>query len=189
MGQACTCINILNIQESTIDDEDLLMSPLSMRNTATNSGIGTLSLMQSENDDVNHSDTSSNSTIETFQLYIINPDDINSQTNSIQPPSSIPDQKTISSQEANELVGHEEDEEYSKNKADEQVLEHKPNLFRDDTKDKWNFNDIVDLEDDMKQELQFMHYNIVVGKFNQVSKTTNYTQTFPHILAYSTMYI
>ena len=39
----------------------------------------------------------------------------------------------------------------------------KPNLFREDTKATWDFSDMEDLENDMKQELQSIHFHIVVG--------------------------
>ena len=197
MGQACNCNNTSYVQESTIDpkppkinhrdqrtslgrfqflldDKDLFMLPSSMP-TIDNSSLGTFSLIQPMDDDFSRTSTSTNSTNESSEFLIINLDDSNSQNNPIQPSSSNPDRITIPSQETFEFEGYEEDIEdieYSGNEDDnnEEDVKHTPNLFRNDTNAKWNFSDIVDLENEIKQELQSMkHYDIVVGKFDQVS--------------------
>ena len=168
MGQTCNCYPS-KTDESTIesfpkinhkiqlkfilDDEDLFVTPISMSSIDKTPDIDTFSLVQSVEDDMykasipttstNHCQTGAASQNGTIQIT-----DQHQQT--------LP-------------FSEDEHETNGKDEAEKENLESitKPNLFREDTKAKWEFSDMEDLENDMKQELQSIHFHIVAG--DQVS--------------------
>ena len=193
MGQACNCNNLSNSQETTmdpkrqklyhkmhsrtselrfqflLDDKDLLEVPATMSITDTNSNMDTSSLIQPAKDDMVDTSTPPVSTNDL-------------QKNSTKPPSSISDQETLPSHEENDGYDKEDEANSGNGNKDDDTDdddEDRPNLFRPNTRAEWNFSDIDDLEDEMKQELQSMQYDTSDGKSNQVSETST-----PHIFVY-----
>ena len=177
MGQTCNCDYLSKVDESTmeslpkinhkiqfkfsLDDEDIFVSPVSMSTIGKTPNIDPLSLVQSVEDDIYKPSIPITST-NNCQMYNPNEPGVISVNGTFQ----------ISDQHPKTLTPSEDEHETNgKDEGETEDLDNitKPNLFREDTKATWDFSDMEDLENDMKQELQSIHFHTVVG--DQVSKT------------------
>ena len=182
MGQTCNCNYPSKVDEFTIeaplkikrktpsrlfathlqlniipDGEELLISPPSMSTIEQTPEIDPLSLVQSVEDDIYTTSTPTTSTND-YQMYNLNESGTISQNGTTQISLQISDQyQQVLSVDEHETNGKDERE-----KEDLQSTT-KPNLLREDTKDKWDFTDMEYLGNDMMQELQSIHFHIAVG--------------------------
>ena len=183
MGQTCDCNYASNIDESTFEESQTINhkihNPLSITNAKLkfvlkdedlhlltsvlaidkSPDIESLSLIQLEEEEDMYNPITPTTSVGHCKMYTINESGTKSQNRTTPPPLSLSGQHQL-------ILSN--DDMHKANGKDEEGL--KPNLFRKDTKNKWNFVDIEDLENDISQELQFMHYNMIVD--NQVSLYT-----------------